>query len=84
MDLRLYVVHGSHPCAAVEKAMSMKGLPYRVTEWPPPLHAPIQRALFGARTVPALQLDGGREGLGLAGDHAPARAVCPRAASVTG
>jgi len=36
----------------------MKGLSYRVTEWPPPLHAPMQLALFGARTVPALRLDG--------------------------
>jgi glutathione S-transferase len=58
MRLRLYVVHGSHPCAAVEKAMEMKGLSYEVTEWPPPLHAPIQRALFGARTVPGLKIDG--------------------------
>jgi glutathione S-transferase len=58
MGLRLFVVHGSHPCAAVEKAMSMKGLSYRITEWPPPLHAPMQLALFGARTVPALTLDG--------------------------
>ena len=58
MRLRLYVVHGSHPCAAVEKALRMKGLSYEVTEWPPPLHAPIQRALFGARTVPGLKIDG--------------------------
>ena len=58
MQLHLYVVHGSHPCAAVEKALAMKGLPYRVTEWPPPLHAPIQRVLFGARTVPGLKIDG--------------------------
>ena len=58
MGLRLYVVHGSHPCAAVEKALSMKGLSYGITEWPPPLHAPMQLALFGARTVPALKLDG--------------------------
>jgi glutathione S-transferase len=56
--MRLYVVHGSHPCAAVEKAMSIKGLSYDVTEWPPTLHAPMQLALFGARTVPALKLDG--------------------------
>ena len=54
----LYVVHGSHPCAAVEKAMAIKGLTYGVTEWPPPLHAPIQKALFGTRTVPALKIDG--------------------------
>jgi glutathione S-transferase len=58
MGLRLYVVHGSHPCAAVEKALSMKRLSYGITEWPPPLHAPMQLALFGARTVPALKLDG--------------------------
>jgi glutathione S-transferase len=57
MRLRLYVVHGSHPCAAVEKALAMKGLTYEVTEWPPPLHAPIQRVLFGARTVPGLRID---------------------------
>jgi glutathione S-transferase len=58
MRLKLYVVHGSHPCAAVEKALSMKGLGYDVVEWPPPLHAPIQRVIFGARTVPAIRIDG--------------------------
>jgi glutathione S-transferase len=57
MRIRLYVVHGSHPCAAVEKALAMKRLEYDVTEWPPPLHAPIQRVLFGARTVPGLKID---------------------------
>jgi glutathione S-transferase len=56
--LKLYVVHGSHPCAAVEQALSLKGLPYRVIEWPQPLQAPIQRVLFGVRTVPALRIDG--------------------------
>jgi glutathione S-transferase len=58
MRLKLYVVHGSHPCAAVEKAMSMKGLAYEVFEWPPPLHAPMQRMMFAARTVPGLKIDG--------------------------
>jgi glutathione S-transferase len=58
MKMRLYIVHGSHPCAAVMKAMELKGLPYGVIEWPPPMHAPIQRALFGVRTVPALRIDG--------------------------
>lgn len=56
MQLKLYVVHGSHPCAAVAKAMDLKGLEYEVFEWPPPLHAPMQRIMFGARTVPALKL----------------------------
>jgi glutathione S-transferase len=58
MQLKLYVVHGSHPCAAVQKALSLKGLSYSVFEWPPPLHAPMQRLLFGERTVPALRIDG--------------------------
>jgi glutathione S-transferase len=58
MDGRLYVVHGSHPCATVERALQMKGFTYRVVELPPPLHAPIQRVLFGERTVPALKLNG--------------------------
>ena len=53
----LYVVHGSHPCAAVERALELKGLEFRVVELPPPLHAPIQRVRFGARTVPSIVLD---------------------------
>jgi glutathione S-transferase len=56
--MTLYVVHGSHPCAAVEKALSLKGLSYGVVEWPPPLHAPMQRIIFGRRTVPALSVGG--------------------------
>jgi glutathione S-transferase len=57
----LYVVHGSHPCAAVERALELKGLEFRVVELPPPLHAPLQRVRFGARTVPAIELDGGEK-----------------------
>jgi glutathione S-transferase len=58
MDARLYVVHGSHPCACVEQALQLKGVPYRVVELPPVLHAPIQRVLFGGLTVPGLRLGG--------------------------
>jgi glutathione S-transferase len=56
--LKLYVVHGSHPCAAVEQALSLKRLDYSRVEWPQPLQAPIQLALFGVRTVPALRING--------------------------
>ncbi len=56
--LKLYVVHGSHPCAAVEKALQLKSLQYRKVELPPPMHAAIQRVLFGARTVPGLTISG--------------------------
>ena len=57
MKLRLYVLPASHPCAAVEKALELKGLPYRVWEWLPPLHAPMQLLLTGRRTVPSLKID---------------------------
>jgi glutathione S-transferase len=59
MKIKLYVVHGSHPCAAVMKAFDLKRLVYSVIEWPPPMHAPIQQSLFGSRTVPAIKLDTG-------------------------
>src|SRR3954468_19094407 len=59
--IELYVVHGSHPCAAVERALELKGLEFRRVELPPPLHAPLQRLRFGARTVPAMRLDGGEK-----------------------
>ncbi len=58
MTLTFYVVHGSHPCSAVLKAAELKGLRPRVVEWPPGLHAAMQRTIFSARTVPAMTLDG--------------------------
>jgi glutathione S-transferase len=57
----LYVVHGSHPCAAVERALELKGLAFRRIELPPPLQAPVQKVLFGARTVPAMRLEDGEK-----------------------
>lgn len=59
VKLRLYVVHGSHPCAAVEKALRLKGLDYSVWEWAPPMHVVGQKLLTGRRTVPSLRV--GRE-----------------------
>jgi glutathione S-transferase len=50
----LYVIHGSHPCAAVERAFALKGIPYKRVELPPPAHVVHQRLRFGQRTVPAL------------------------------
>ena len=43
MPAKLYLVHGSHPCAAVQRALELKGLDYKVVEYPPPFHMPIQR-----------------------------------------
>jgi glutathione S-transferase len=55
----LFVIHGSHPCATVERAFELKRVPFRRVELPPAVHVPVQRALFGGRTVPALLADGG-------------------------
>jgi glutathione S-transferase len=64
VGIDLYVVHGSHPCAAVERALELKGLAYRRVELPPPLHAPIQKLRFGTRTVPGMRLPDGEKVVG--------------------
>ena len=61
---RLYVVHGSHPCAAIEKVLEIKGVDYKVWEWTPPSHAVGQRILFGDRTVPGIRFADGEKVLG--------------------
>ncbi len=58
MSVTITVVHGSHPCKTVELALDRKGIPYKITELPPPLHAAIQRVRTGTRTVPSMKLDG--------------------------
>jgi glutathione S-transferase len=64
MAIKLFVVNGSHPCRCVERAMQLKGLDYRIVELPPPMHVPIQKLLFGQRTVPGIRLDGGEKIVG--------------------
>ena len=58
MAATLYAVPASHPCAAVEKALQLKGIEYRRVDIPPVAHKPVQYALFGRGTVPGLRLDG--------------------------
>jgi glutathione S-transferase len=58
---KLYVIHSSHPCETVKKALALKGIPYKTVELLLPLHAPLQKLRFGTRTVPALKLDGGEK-----------------------
>src|SRR5947207_590131 len=58
MDLKLYVIPGSHPCATVEAALDLKGLAYERVDLLPGLSAPLQLARFGRRTVPGLVVDG--------------------------
>lgn len=64
MPAKLYVVHGSHPCATVERALELKGIPYKVVELMPAMHAAHQRLRFGQRTVPGLKLEDGEKVVG--------------------
>lgn len=57
MNVTLYVVNGSHPCATVERALQLKGIPYKLVEFPPPMHMAAMKLLFGKRTVPAMKVD---------------------------
>lgn len=61
MPAKLYVVHGSHPCEAVKRALELKGIPYKIVEFPPPFHVPLQRLRFGARTVPGIRFEDGEK-----------------------
>jgi glutathione S-transferase len=58
MDLKLYVIPGSHPCATVEAALALKGLPYQRVDLLPGASSFLQLARFGRRTVPGLVVDG--------------------------
>jgi glutathione S-transferase len=61
---KLYVVHGSHPCATIEKVLELKGMPYKKVEWMPPTHVVAQRLLFGGRTVPSIRFADGEKVIG--------------------
>jgi len=64
MSARLYGVPASHPVAAVEKALQLKGIDYRRTDLVPVFHKLAQRLRFGGSTVPGLVLADGRKVLG--------------------
>lgn len=56
---KLYAVPASHPAAAMEKALSLKGVPYQRVELITGLHVPLMRARFGSRHVPAVRFEDG-------------------------
>lgn len=58
MANKLYVIPGSHPCAAAEAALALKHVPYKRIDRLPVIHRALGRVSYGARTVPALKLDG--------------------------
>ncbi len=64
MPHTLYVIHGSHPCICAERALQLKGQPYRTHEMAPAMHVPEQWLRFRATTVPALVLGSGERIVG--------------------
>jgi glutathione S-transferase len=61
---KLYIVHGSHPCMAVARALELKGIPYKTVELPELVHIPHQRIRFGGRSVPAVKFEDGTKAIG--------------------
>jgi len=64
MTAVLYAIPASHPCAAVERALQLKGVPYRRVDMIPVVHRLPQRLRFGAVSVPGVAFDDGERALG--------------------
>jgi glutathione S-transferase len=60
MSIKLYVIPGSHPCAAVEEAMRRKAIPYKRVDLLPMVQVAAGPLLYGGTTVPGMRLDGER------------------------
>jgi glutathione S-transferase len=56
----LYVLPGSHPCAAVEAALELKGIDYGRVELLPIAPVVVGPLRWGGTTVPGMRLDGER------------------------
>jgi glutathione S-transferase len=72
MPARLYVVHGSHPCATVERALELKGLAFKRVEIPAAMQPLVMKPLFGGRTVPGIRFEDGEK---VQGSRAILRAI---------
>jgi glutathione S-transferase len=59
MTAVLYAIPASHPSAVVERALQLKGVPYRRVERIPVLHRPVQRLRFPAGSVPGIEFADG-------------------------
>jgi glutathione S-transferase len=60
MTATLYALPGSHPCAAVETALQMKGISYRRVDMLPLAQLVAGPVLYRGVTVPGMRLDGGK------------------------
>jgi glutathione S-transferase len=55
--IKLYVLPGSHPCAAVEVAMRRKGIPFQQINLLPMVQVAVGPLLYGGTTVPGMRID---------------------------
>jgi glutathione S-transferase len=58
--VKLYVLPGSHPCAAVEVALQRKSIPFTQVNLLPLTQIALGQVLYGGSTVPGMRLDGER------------------------
>jgi glutathione S-transferase len=57
---KLYVLPGSHPCAAVEAALALKSIEYDRVDLLPSVEQLVGPLRYGGRTVPGMRLNGER------------------------
>jgi glutathione S-transferase len=61
---KLFAVPASHPCAAIEAALVLKGVDYERVDMIPVVAKPLQWARFRGLTVPGVEFADGRKVLG--------------------
>jgi glutathione S-transferase len=59
-QVKLYVLSGSHPCAAVEVALKRKAVPFKRVNLMPMSQTLIGPLRYGGATVPGMRIDGER------------------------
>jgi glutathione S-transferase len=60
VNVKLYALPGSHPCAAVEVALRLKSIDYKRVDLLPLTQLAIGPLRYGGNTVPGLRIDGER------------------------
>jgi glutathione S-transferase len=60
MNAKLYVLPASHPCAAVEAALNLKGIAFERVDLPPMSQMLVGPLRYGGTTVPGMRIDGER------------------------
>jgi glutathione S-transferase len=58
--VKLYVLPGSHPCAAVEAALALKSIDYERVDLIPIVPVAVGPLRWGGTTVPGMRIDGTR------------------------